>query len=233
MTKKRSSAKAERALPARKPRDPQRTRENILAAAERMFIDRGFAGTSLRDIAGSAGIAQGLLCHHFPSKRELWRAVVERHTAPYLELQQRDLARADGDALRAAVSSYFHYWQSRTDVLRMWTWADLERDDPFDAQTKTPDGGGAERGAMYANAVPALRALQGSGVLRADVEPMHVVAMIAASVTFWLQRRDEICAALGRAPSDSGVDDDFLASLLVVLFEGIGAPRAPRKGKNR
>ncbi|MBX3202636.1 MAG: TetR/AcrR family transcriptional regulator [Labilithrix sp.] len=232
MTKKRRSTKTDRAEPARKLRDPQRTRENILAAAERMFIDRGFAGSSLRDIAGAAGVAQGLLSHHFPSKRELWRAVVERHTAPYLELQQRDLAQADGDALRAAVSSYFRYWQSRTDVLRMWTWADLERDDPFDAQAGTA-GGGAERGVMYANAVPALRALQRSGDLRADIEPMHVVAMIAASVTFWLQRRGEICAALGRAPSDPGVDDDFLASLLVVLFEGIGAPRAPRKGKKR
>ncbi len=47
----------------------------ILAVAARQFRDRGYDATSLRDIAGAAGIPVGSLYYHFPSKDELFGAV--------------------------------------------------------------------------------------------------------------------------------------------------------------
>jgi AcrR family transcriptional regulator len=52
----------------------------ILDAAEAMFVQRGFYGTSLRDIAATAGVPLALLSYHFESKEGLFRAVVDRRS---------------------------------------------------------------------------------------------------------------------------------------------------------
>lgn len=53
------------------------TRRGILAAAGRHFAADGFGATSLRDIADSTGTTHGLIRHHFGTKDELWKAVVD------------------------------------------------------------------------------------------------------------------------------------------------------------
>ena len=47
------------------------TRERILDASRRLFNERGYAATSLAEIAKSVGIAKGNLTYHFPTKYEL------------------------------------------------------------------------------------------------------------------------------------------------------------------
>jgi AcrR family transcriptional regulator len=54
------------------------TRNRIAEAAVKAFADRGFEGASTREIARVAGVEQGLLTYHFPSKDELWRAAADR-----------------------------------------------------------------------------------------------------------------------------------------------------------
>lgn len=44
------------------------TRERILEVAARLFSERGFAGTSIRDIADALGVTKAALYYHFPSK---------------------------------------------------------------------------------------------------------------------------------------------------------------------
>ncbi|MGK2287115.1 TetR/AcrR family transcriptional regulator [Pedomonas sp. V897] len=53
-------------------------REAILDAAERIFAERGYHGTSLRDVAQDARAGIGLLNYYFPTKAELFRQVVLR-----------------------------------------------------------------------------------------------------------------------------------------------------------
>lgn len=52
-------------------------REQILAAAAELFSERGFRGTTTRLIAERAGIHEALLFRHFPSKEDLYWAVIE------------------------------------------------------------------------------------------------------------------------------------------------------------
>lgn len=54
------------------------TRDRIVAAAVEVFASQGFEAAGTRAIADRAGLTQGLLTYHFPSKDELWRAAAGR-----------------------------------------------------------------------------------------------------------------------------------------------------------
>ena len=53
------------------------TRERILKAAELLFASRGYAGTRLHEIAHGVGVQKASLFHHFASKEDLYRAVLD------------------------------------------------------------------------------------------------------------------------------------------------------------
>ena len=53
------------------------TTKAIEAAARKLFATRGFAATSIDDIAARAGVAKGAVYHHFASKEELFARVLD------------------------------------------------------------------------------------------------------------------------------------------------------------
>jgi AcrR family transcriptional regulator len=57
------------------------TRQDIVAAAQRLFLERGFAGATLASIARSAGVAVETVYRSFGSKAALFKAVVEAAVA--------------------------------------------------------------------------------------------------------------------------------------------------------
>ncbi|WP_161605956.1 TetR/AcrR family transcriptional regulator [Microlunatus speluncae] len=54
------------------------TRDRIQAAAITLFTRRGFAATSVQDIAGEAGISTGLMYRHYRTKDDLFGAIVDQ-----------------------------------------------------------------------------------------------------------------------------------------------------------
>lgn len=56
---------------------PTTTRERILAEASRLFAERGYDGTSTRQIADAVGIRQPSLFHHFASKQAIMEELLE------------------------------------------------------------------------------------------------------------------------------------------------------------
>src|SRR3954452_10089027 len=59
----------------------QQTRERILAAAQKMFLQQGYLATSTDALLAEAGIAsKETLYRYYPSKEELFTAVLRRLT---------------------------------------------------------------------------------------------------------------------------------------------------------
>jgi AcrR family transcriptional regulator len=58
------------------------TKDRILEAAERLFAEKGFAETSLRDITAEAGVNLAAVNYHFQSKDALTLAVFARRVGP-------------------------------------------------------------------------------------------------------------------------------------------------------
>lgn len=61
-----------------------RTEARILASASRLFVERGYERTTIREIARAAGVDGGLVVHYFGSKQELFQRVT--HDRPVQEL---------------------------------------------------------------------------------------------------------------------------------------------------
>lgn len=78
------------------PRDGSATRSRILAAAEHLVIENGFAATSVDAVIAASATSKGAFFHHFDSKNDLARALVQRYA-------EGDLAQLQ-DALRQTAS---------------------------------------------------------------------------------------------------------------------------------
>ena len=86
-------------------------RGRILAAAERLFAERGFDHTSTALVAAEARVPQGLIFYHFKTKMELLLAVVREDQASLLDGLLPALAPAadPDDGLREAVAALWRH----------------------------------------------------------------------------------------------------------------------------
>ena len=60
----------------------ERTRQRLLAEAQRLFRERGYAATSLEQIAAAAEVTKGAIYGHFASKEDLMLSAIEAAPAP-------------------------------------------------------------------------------------------------------------------------------------------------------
>ena len=77
------------------PSKGEQTRARILDAAKGLVMSKGFAGTSIDDILKEAKLTKGAFFHHFKSKGELARELVERYALNDLKLFEAFVAEAD------------------------------------------------------------------------------------------------------------------------------------------
>jgi AcrR family transcriptional regulator len=86
------------------------TREQILLTASRLFSQRGYDKTSLRDIAAEAQVDTALIRHYFGTKADLFRTTVGWPFDPQ-QIATR-IAEGDHDELgRRLAEVFFHFWE--------------------------------------------------------------------------------------------------------------------------
>lgn len=112
-------------------RNPSRTREAILDAAESLFAEKGYEATSLSDVGANAGVSRGTPGYFFGSKEALYRAVLERCFGRVREAVRlgRDRALASQErpevVLAGAVSDYFDFLMENPNFVRLMEWEAL------------------------------------------------------------------------------------------------------------
>jgi AcrR family transcriptional regulator len=108
-------------------------RDAITEAAREIFAERGYYGTSIRDIAKRAGLSLSALYYWHPSKQHLLAALIEEITHDYFERCDRALREAGDDPtaqLRALVCATVEYRVSRRVESNIATleWRNLDPD---------------------------------------------------------------------------------------------------------
>lgn len=96
------------AVAARRSRlPPAERREQIVVAAMKCFAERGFEGTTTRMLARAAGVSEGLIFRHFPTKKSLYRAIIARRIAesPSGLMPSEAAARGDDRAVLTSIAS--------------------------------------------------------------------------------------------------------------------------------
>src|SRR5690348_9509885 len=74
------------------PPATKRRKDAILDEATRLFAERGYAACSMADLAECVGLRKASLFHHFPSKDDLYGAVLERLTRSIAETISRSVS---------------------------------------------------------------------------------------------------------------------------------------------
>jgi AcrR family transcriptional regulator len=107
------------------------TRERIIDCAARVFARRGYGQATVQDIADEADISMGALYHHFASKEELFRAIVEDHVRRDVLDYQPQPASSTRDAIERFVAFMIEHLRDEPEYrgLAMELWAQGAREE--------------------------------------------------------------------------------------------------------
>lgn len=90
-------------------RRPQDRSREVVQAALKLFVERGFAATKLEDVARAAGVSKGLPYLYFRSKEDLFKAVIAEAILEPLAMGEQFVATFEGhsaDLLRSLFEKY-------------------------------------------------------------------------------------------------------------------------------
>ena len=187
-------------------RDPDRTRERIVAAATAEFSERGPAGARVDAIAQRAGVNKRMLYHYFGGKDDLFteilRRTIEKRSARYEEAPE-----GLGDFL---AHTYVRAAAEDTDWMRLITWEALalESGEPIRQEERRRDA--------IASYVRRWQLRQGDGGVPEDLDPVYLQLMITALTTYPQVFRQIVRLTTGRSPEDPDFQAgwaDFLRQL--------------------
>jgi AcrR family transcriptional regulator len=106
-------------------------RAAIVGAAIRLFAEKGFRGTTTRELAAAVGVSEPVLYRHFQTKKDLYTAIIETKAAEAAqhgeELQR--LAGLDDDArfFNTVGETILKYYETDAELIRLLLFSSLER----------------------------------------------------------------------------------------------------------
>ena len=102
--------------PSPVPDAPRRTRRKearpgeLLDAALALFVEKGFAATRVEEVAARAGVSKGTLFLYFPSKEELFKAVVHENAGRHVADAFREMAGFTGSSAELLREFVRRWW---------------------------------------------------------------------------------------------------------------------------
>ncbi|KAF4409628.1 MULTISPECIES: TetR/AcrR family transcriptional regulator [Streptomyces] len=107
---------------------PRRARRNqLLGAAQEVFVAQGYHAAAMDDIAERAGVSKPVLYQHFPGKLDLYLALLDQHCEALLQSVRNALASTTDNKLRVAATmdAYFAYVEDEGGAFRLVFESDL------------------------------------------------------------------------------------------------------------
>ncbi len=98
-------------LPHKRERRKQARPGELLDAALDLFVENGFAGTRSEEVAARAGVSKGTLFLYFPSKDELFKAVVRENIVRHHTEGMEELARFEGTSAQLLEHLMLEWWR--------------------------------------------------------------------------------------------------------------------------
>jgi AcrR family transcriptional regulator len=168
---------------SRRAREREGRREDVLAAAQREFAERGFHGAQMGEIAARAEISLASIYQLVSSKDELFEAVIERAArAMRAEVEARVAAIEDpGARLLGLVDALFACFESNQDLLRIY--ASATQGIPLRARATLGEGPFAHWAEFRRYVTSVARAARGARALR-GLDPEAVALCVIGSVMF-------------------------------------------------
>lgn len=160
--------------------EAQATKSRIRKAAEGCFAARGYARTSLRDIATEAGVTPPLVSHYFGSKKGVFDAVLAFAVVSYEAALADQWDRPAGELgfFVDGVVALFDWMRHRPALSRLMMWARLE-----DMAVDMP---GAD--VLQARVMAHFEAGVTRGVLRAGTEAHIAMTIVDALIKGYWER---------------------------------------------
>ena len=114
--------------PTRLPRDQRRIQ--LLDAASEVFSSKGYHAAAMDDIADAAGVSKPVLYQHFPSKLDLYLALLDQSCDRLVDVVGEALASTDNNADRviATVAAFYEFISSTGGEFRFVFESDLTGD---------------------------------------------------------------------------------------------------------
>ena len=194
-----------------KVRDSDHTKAKILHAASREFVQHGFDGASLADIARRARASKQLILHHFTSKEGLFHAVLDVKFRA--ALQAADPQLEDSTTI---IAERFRRRAGYVDYIRFLTWeAASGRTNHIPAH--------AVRQKRIAEFGAAIRKLHATGQFPAELDPAMLQLAILALATYPMAFGQITQLVTGKLPTDPGFQRDWYDFLQIVGRRLLGA----------
>jgi AcrR family transcriptional regulator len=114
--------------PTKGVRLPRRERRaQLLDAARQVFVTQGFHAAAMDDIAVEAGVSKPVLYQHFPSKQELYLALLDESVETLVGAVRKALTGTDDNAERVAatIGAYFDFVDDPDGAYRLVFESDL------------------------------------------------------------------------------------------------------------
>lgn len=157
----------------KKTRDAEATRARIIEVAEEAFAEKGFAGTSIRDIARQSKCSGPLILFHFKSKEGLYTKVKEGildRCKIKLSLEEEGKI-STSVYLERMIARLFEFYRDNPNLLRLANWGRMEGD-------IAPWPGEVEMDEIVEKKIVEA---QKNGEIRNDLEPFTIITMITGA----------------------------------------------------
>jgi len=99
------------AEPPRRSRRKQARPGELLDAALQLFVEKGFAATRVEEVAALAGVSKGTLFLYFPSKEDLFKAVVRKTVAGRFAEWNEGFERFEGNSADLVRHCLLTWWE--------------------------------------------------------------------------------------------------------------------------